>query len=326
MGNNMLLALGSVATGLAVAAMRWNALFRAITVLIASALKVVRSIRQIPLIDDLLDRFSRPWLNPVIVRQIRDPKDRDLTEALELYESRIPEQDRLESADIVRNLLESNEARRNNRSIPSDWILIARAKRQVRGFALFYYFPDDSLVVFAYLVAQELPRPQKKATFTGTVSMAICDKITELLGSPSFRKSSGLVFEVEDPRALEGTACKAAVKRIRLFFFLGARANYSLRLYAFDYRQPRLSLAEPLGSERHMLLISARRNDAIARSASAELKDVLSFLCSKVYPVGHSSDEEVNAAYQAYCNQLATEQIAAVPDEVACLHPKDFQC
>jgi hypothetical protein len=81
--------------------------------------KPARAIRKIPIVDEFLGRLSRRFLNPIVVRQITNPDSPDLESAFELYETRIPESQRFEAADIARWLREDRE-NRNVANAPRD--------------------------------------------------------------------------------------------------------------------------------------------------------------------------------------------------------------
>src|SRR5271165_3089235 len=76
-------------------------------------------LRKIPLVDDAASRAQSRFLNPVVTRVIRDPDDPDLDAALDLYRKKIPDDQRFETADIVRWLRE--DADRRSSGGPSDW-------------------------------------------------------------------------------------------------------------------------------------------------------------------------------------------------------------
>jgi hypothetical protein len=103
--------------------------------------------RRIPIIDEAVDRARSALLNPVVIKLIRRSDDPGLDSALDLYRRRIPDDQRFDPADIVRWIREDERSRAAKG--PSDWFLIAKFRRQVRGFVLFHYYPANHLALFA---------------------------------------------------------------------------------------------------------------------------------------------------------------------------------
>jgi hypothetical protein len=62
----------------------------------------LKSIRRVPAVDDFLDRLERRFLDPIVIRRAKNPHSADLLSAVELYDQRIPEEQQVESVDIIR--------------------------------------------------------------------------------------------------------------------------------------------------------------------------------------------------------------------------------
>ncbi len=280
--------------------------------------RLLRLLRKIPLVDDAVDHLQRALLNPIVVKLVRDADDPDLDAALKLYEKRIPDDQRFEAADIVRWIREDRVTRRANAPAPTDWFVIAKMRRRVCGFILFHYYPSTRLALFAYMAVARTPG----VPFDG-VSGTLCSKVAQLLRTrKELRGYKGFVLEVEDPRT-ETTKKKQSecLARVRRFCTLAEMQGFSLRAFDIEYRQPRLSIDDPERLERPMLLLSARDRQGAshAEAQQQEVKEVLSFVYTNVYPEGYSSDLEENQAYREYCSALLDKQIAALPGHVRSL-------
>jgi hypothetical protein len=136
------------------------------------------------------------------------------------------------------------------------------------------------------------------------------------------RGYKGFVLEVEDPRKEKAQRKQTeSLARVRRFCTLAEMQGFSLRAFDIDYKQPRLSLDDAKSVERPMLLLSARnrRGASGADVQREEVKEVLSFIYTKVYPEGYSSDPAENQAYREYCTALLSREVGALPERVRSL-------
>jgi hypothetical protein len=101
--------------------------------------------------------------------------------------------------------------------------------------------------------------------------------------------------------------------------------GFSLRAFDIDYRQPRLSIDDAHSVERPMLLSARNRQGAVSLDVEREeAKEVLSFIYTRVYPEGYSSDPAENQAYREYCIALRDKEVAALPERVRVLSSKQL--
>ena len=148
--------------------------------------RLLGTLRKIPFVDDAVDRFQRRFLNPVVTKLVTDPDDPDLDAALDLYRKRIPDDQRFEAADIVRWIREDRQSRASLG--PTDWFVVAKFRRKVRGFILFHYYPSVQLGLFAYLVVANTPGPPVNA-----VSRSLTRQLPDFCGSG---RNSGIVEDL----------------------------------------------------------------------------------------------------------------------------------
>jgi hypothetical protein len=280
--------------------------------------QALKFLRKIPVVDDAIGHLQRALSNPVVVKLVREADDPDLDAALRLYEKRIPDDQRFEPADIVRWIREDQVTRRSKADAPTDWFMIAKMRRRVCGFILFHYYPSTQLALFAYMVVAKTPGVPFDAV-SGTLSSSVADLLKK---RKELRGYKGFVLEVEDPRKetnkTKQTECLA---RVRRFCTLAEMQGFSLRAFDIDYKQPRLSIDDLNSLERPMLLLSARNRSGVTRAdvQLEEVKEVLSFVYTKVYPEGYSSEPDENRAYSRYCTELLEKEIAGLPGLVRSL-------
>ena len=274
--------------------------------------------RKIPVVDDAVDHFQRSLLNPVVIKLVREADDPDLDAALKLYSKRIPDDQRFEAADIVRWIREDRITRRTSPGAPTDWFVVAKMRRRVCGFILLHYYPSTQLALFAYMVVANTPGVPFDA-----VSGPMGSWISRLLRKrKELRGYKGFVLEVEDPRREKAQRKQTeSLARVRRFCTLAEMQGFSLRAFDIDYKQPRLSLDDAKSVERPMLLLSARNREGASSGEvhRQEVKEVLSFIYTKVYPEGYSSDAAENQAYREYCTALRDREVAALPTTVRSL-------
>jgi hypothetical protein len=275
-------------------------------------------LRKIPVVDDAVDHLQRTVLNPVVIKLVRDADDPDLDAALNLYAKRIPDDQRFEADDIVRWIREDRITRRTTPSAPTDWFIIAKLRRRVCGFVLLHYYPSTQLALFAYMVVANSPGVPFDAV-SGTMSSWISRLLKKRKELQGYK---GFVLEVEDPRKEKVQRKRnGSLARVRRFCTLAEMQGFSLRAFDIDYKQPRLSLEDAKSVERPMLLLSARNRQGASGAdvKREEVKEVLSFIYTKVYPEGYSSDPGENQAYREYCAALRDREVAALPERVRSL-------
>jgi len=272
-------------------------------------------LRKIPVVDDVLGRFQRRLLNPVVIKQVRNPDDPDLDAALDLYRKRVPNDQRFEPSDIVRWIREDRI--RRIRNISSDWFIVAKYRRRVSGFVLFHHVRSAQLVFFAYMVVANTP-----GLAVNAISRALTFEIAHLLTKrKELRGYRGFVLEVEDPRKETGRRREESLARIRRFCTLAEMQGFSLRALDIEYKQPKLSLEDLDNTERPMLLLSARTRQAEAETTDhrPEAEELLRFTYTNIYPEGYSDDAGENRAYQDYCARLLERETAKLPAQVVSL-------
>jgi hypothetical protein len=279
----------------------------------------------IPLVDNAVDSIQRKWLNPIVTRLIHDTDDPDLDAALELYGKRIPDDQRFETTDIISWLRADKKSRHGAErdTAPTDWFIVAKYKRRVCGFILFHYYPSVRLALFAYMVVV----PSLGAS-RNIASNTLCSFVSKLLKTrKELSGCRGIVLEVEDPRKETGKHKQdECLARMRRFCSLAEMQGFSLRALDFEYKQPKLSTDAPPDTERPMLLLSARirDNQVSAEGQRSEASELLSFVYTRVYPEGYSTDALENGEYRDYCLALLNRELAALPAEVRSLGVKQL--
>jgi Domain of unknown function (DUF4062) len=261
------------------------------------------------------------------VNLITDCADPDIRSALDLYESRIPEDEKFEAPDIMRWLRDGQEERRLGVAGPRDYFIVAKLDDKVCGFTLLHYYPTVQLAFVAYLVAEKgVP------TDHGYISQRLLEKVAWVfLNEEYLRPCKGFLLEVDDPaRASTPDEKRERLARIRLFSMLAGSLGFSLRALDIDYRQPLLWIPEPgqAGMEVPMVLMYARKvafEEGNNRLAKPEVARLLEFVYKWLYPASFSELEDENRQYREYLDAFCTEQIAQLPVDVTLLRFRELR-
>lgn len=287
--------------------------------------KAVKVARKVPAIDDSLSRIQMGLLNPVGVRRVTEVTDSDLHAALELYDKRISDGLRFQSADIIRWIANDKKHALVGDTSPRDYFFIAKLKRKVRAFVLFHYYPAVKIAFLAYMVVDKnisgVPIDQLSRTLVSHIAGLLRrDKV--------LRNCEILLFEVEDPRALAKAKQLEAIARIQRFCSLAVCEKFSLLGFDVNYLQPQLALpSDSLNNEVPLLLLYARAPQAQrAPDIKGELLKALDFIYKDLYPEGFSDIYEEQEAYQLYCESLHALVVANLPAKIGIINPIHLTC
>jgi len=270
---------------------------------------------------------SPPKADGLSARLVSDCSDPDILFALDLYENRIPENEKFEAPDIVRWLREDQEQRARGVAGPRDYFIIAKFDGRVCGFTLLHYYPTVQLAFIAYLVSEKgIPIDH------GFVSHRLIEKVASVFSQEEYLSPcKGFLLEVDDPRtAASSDETHERLARIRLFCLLAESLGSSLRGLDFDYRQPMLwpPSATEAGREVPMMLMYASRSPTVGANGSlpqAEVSRLLQFVYKWLYPEGFSEILAENARYRQYLDRLFAEQTARLPTEIPLLSFREIR-
>lgn len=263
--------------------------------------------------------------NEFTVRLVADFADPDVRSALDLYEERIPDQEKFEAPDIIRWLREDQEQRSSGIVGPRDYFVVAKLNGKVCGFTLLHYYPVVQLAFIAYLVAE-----RGVVIDHGSISQRLLEKVAWVFANEEYlRQCKGFLLEVDDPVGSPDER-REKLARIRLFCMLAESLGFSLRGLRFDYRQPLLWIPGPdeIGVEMPMVLMYARKapfEDGNSFLPRAEVARLLEFVYKWLYPEGFSDVANENVRYRKYLDQFYADQIAKLPDEVPLLPFHDIK-
>lgn len=182
----------------------------------------------------------------IIIKQITNPKDKDINQLIELYGEIFPDGFNVEEQFeyIQLSLLKSDK-----RPIEVDDIwLIAKRGRNVVGFFFCHYYPKRNKAWVSYYGVDKPKELPKDA-----ISSKLVEKVLSYLKK---RECEYLFFDVQRPqkniKSKENTEKKS---RIRLFK-KDARINDVKALeLKFDYKAPKISISAPSNSQLTLMII-----------------------------------------------------------------------
>ena len=246
------------------------------------------------------------------IKRVTDPSDPDVAIALELYEDRIPPEERDSSEDIVRWLEEVRRETREGKCQLTDFFLVAKVEDELVGFAYVQYYPRFSLGYFCYLVVKDKV-PESKGSL---LSLALLETANRLLRKAD-KACSGIVVEVDEPRTLKGKRKNRADARIKLFRRLSRQLHFHLKSVSVPYFQPRLSF-EPDAEEYPLRLMYAVYNPKRepSRLTKQEVVQILTFLSDAIYGDQFEHRVDWDQQYRAYLNSWRERLASQVPNIV----------
>ncbi|HKZ82845.1 MAG TPA: hypothetical protein VJ793_04220 [Anaerolineae bacterium] len=245
----------------------------------------------------------------VVVTRVVGPLGEDLVGALDLYERRLPENERDSIDNIVRWQAEFEAGVKDNRTKFDDYLLIAKCGGQVCGLLYAQYYHRTRLLLVSYLISDDRI-PQKHR-----IVPAIRKKLATILKT-ELAACAGIVFELEHPDfSKRPRRCRG---RQRLFTALALEMGMVVKRLGIDYKQPRLSLWDPSYSEEPQVLMYARRrapalDDSIPKG---EVVHILDTLYNSWYGDCYEDNTERDSEYRAYLRSLFQNTVSQMPDRV----------
>jgi len=236
----------------------------------------------------------------------KDYAAREVLDALELYNKRIPPNERFVESDIVRWLKEDPKGKR-------DFFFIARIFDQVVGFTLIHYYKEFNFAFIAYLVSK------KGVSFKNqNLTFAIFKEVTRYINKFGLKKSKALLFEVADPRhESSDIKYKNSVARIRHFTTIAEQTGFHVRAINIDYKQPHLYIPDKneVGKEHSMLIMYAVKimPEFLLKD---DVENILNFIYNRLYPESFSEIQEEINLYKRYTNILFISQVSNLPEHI----------
>lgn len=228
--------------------------------------------------------------------------------ALELYEERIPRDERYELENMI-DLMRTHLAS----GFGGQWtchFLVATYKSRCVGMLIAYEDLKKNFTFVAYMAALE-QRLAGKIQVGKELARSLMQRLER-------RDPPRLVFEIDDPSLAEtAMARRKRAARFRMFQNLAPLYN-GIHLRALDvhYLQPSLSFPEP-DKERRLLLCIGMKGLGSTLSKS-QVQEILEWVYVDMYDASFI-DPHINEAFTEYCRTLLSRIYEDLPPQVRLL-------
>lgn len=247
--------------------------------------------------------YRRLRADRIIVSAISRTDSPDLQAFIEIYERRIPEQDRVSNDDIIRWVGRSG---RNHHKGREDYTLVAKHNGEVLAIAKVMFSRNKRLCFVAYLAAKGSTR---KSSGTNE-RLAVAKLVRWIATRIKKQKTKAVVFEVA-----AGTS-QAKLRKFREYAVVHDRACCRMEL---QYVQPDME-STTTESERQMNLLYVGYGTGTGEGTCSLLDamEVLDFLYSDIYYetflLRNASDE--SNRYRDYLDRLMATQVRTMEGRV----------
>lgn len=248
------------------------------------------------------------------VLEIKKLKDRNIDEALELYERLFKEEHRVAASDLIAWLKGYESSEPKDERI-QHCLLVAKRNGVVVGVMKALYCP-----ILRYVFIPYFGIDKKSDVVTRTVASTLLLRFFTKFLAQRWKNYKGIVFEVEAPRRgtpkLVTNECKA---RLRLFKELANRQSRQSVQIKIDYRQPHMADATHYagaGYKMSLMLIPANVTpiDHIPKPVAAQL---IKFLILRVYGTTQIIPTQKVKSYGQYLESFCCNLIESLPERVA---------
>ena len=259
----------------------------------------------------------------ISVVHIKDPKkQRDLLlAALQIYEDRIPDNEKDGPEDIIRWIEEVKQETSHGNCKLMDYFLVAKVANHVAGFAYAHLYPSAQMAFFSYLVVKRPVKDHNRLPNILPSEERVSVKLLDTLAAELRRTGicKAIVVELEEPDTITDRRRKLkAAARIRHLKSLAGTQGVFLRSVDIPYKQPRLRLDDPEATEERLRLMIAfvRPPEQRREITRDDIAEVLAFLADCIYGDQFEDDPRLYERYHAYLRQWQADQMRTVPKVV----------
>jgi len=246
----------------------------------------------------------------------------DLWVALELYSSRLPEEERYDNAELL-SLIKHHLSGKFGPHRPSaDWrayLFVAKQANDIVGMLLGYRDVGANLAFVPYLVAK---RPQRGRLSAPDISRRLLGALLDAIrasGDPG--QQLRFLSEVDDPsRTSDAKERKRRLARIKLFEQAVESLGLSVRCLDLAYVQPRL---DPTRRDTGLLLLYVAEGLPLELS-KPEVIELLTWLYTSLYSEDIFEDPDEGKRYAEHTREVLKQVTAAVPDHVRLLRGRQL--
>jgi hypothetical protein len=258
---------------------------------------------------------GKPALTVEQVNDVFVHKDDVWSAIVELYEKRLPEDERYDNAilfDLIRSHLSGDFGARRPAAYWKAFFLIAKSGDKVVGMLLGYNYNDaqSNFLYITYLIAQK-PQPNRDIGRTLIEAFIRLKRDRDDKG-PQAR----FLADVDDPATTTDPKEKRDRQtRIKLFDLISRFAGVQLRCLDLKFIQPKLSRWK---HEKQLLILFGAEAPPQLLSKSEALQ-IITWLYKQLYAANMFVDPADDHEYQRYLDYLLKRATEALPDSVELL-------
>ena len=261
---------------------------------------------------------------PLAVERIIDATRQrdDLLGAIDLLDSRLPEDELYDPAELFR-LIQHHLSGDFGPSRPAtEWrayVFVAKSAGEIIGMLLAY---DDLRADFCFIayLAGKKPEHGKPERETATQPL-LKSLLLARRDSGGGREGSRVIVELDHPAQARSLASrKKCIARLKLFEYAATAAGLDIRALDLDYVQPML---DPSKSPKHLLLAfaSEKLGPKISRALAI---DILTWMYTRLYSEDIFEDPQDRAQFHRHTDELLSLASHSIREEVRLLMARHF--
>jgi len=250
------------------------------------------------------------------IKEIKSSKDPDLNGFLDLYNTLINDEIRIDASEIIRWIDEDQVLRKTKSHKYYHYLFVGKLGKEIVSFIKFMYRTDSKYLFIAYYGVNT--NIEQARLFAAPLMMRT---LLHLL-QKELKDCKAVLCEVQKPQAwLDQAENNKRKARLRLFKETARMLNFRLFEIDFEYLQPEMEIEpnQQPSSEESMILLYAPIRDEIPLSRQLpkeKLLEILAFIYLQIYRPTYRNEPEKDLIYQSYLNSLLELYKDVLPDYI----------
>jgi hypothetical protein len=234
------------------------------------------------------------------IREIKNNKDSDIHETLDLYEKIFKEDHRIVSSDLIGWLRETKLQRQDSAAL-SHCLLIAKCKGKVTAMLKAIRCPKSHIAFIAYFGVE------KSDAITRRLASKMLLRFFKHHLAKRWKNCNYIIFEADTPAPripkLENEERKA---RLRLFRDIARQQGLNAYQLKIDYSQPKMADAASFnGAGRKMALVVIPTQPGVLEAMNrSDVESIVSFLFFRIYSGTQLMQKKTSGAYAKHLRKV----------------------
>lgn len=250
------------------------------------------------------------------IKQIKSSKDPDLNGFVDLYNTLIDDDIRIDASEIIRWIDEDRALRKMKSHKYYHYLFVGKIDQEVVSFLKVMYCTDSKYLFVAYYGINTTI--EQARLFAAPLMMKTLVRLVQT----EIKDCKAVLCEVQKPQTqLEQAENDKRKARLRLFKETARILNFRLFEIDFEYLQPRMEIErdQRQQSEESMILLYAPIKDEIPfdrQLPKNKLLEILKFIYLQIYRPTYRHEPEKDFIYQSYLNSLLELYEHLLPDYI----------